>query len=154
MAGLAVLALAEQIKCTSSNRFHIPNLRANWHRATEYCFSLGMQLAIADSEEDHTKMVKFISESEVYNNESTVVWIGASDLAQEGVFYWHASGQRLRYTNWRSDNPDDFGGQEDCVNLVNIPASGWHWHANDAGCIAAHYFICENVHPKQAIELF
>ncbi|KAL1402858.1 hypothetical protein pipiens_019620 [Culex pipiens pipiens] len=154
VGGIFVLTLAQRIKCVSSSRYFIPSFKANWHKANEYCFFLGMRLALTDSVERHNAVVEEAKRSEVLDVAATVLWLGASDLGQEGLFYWHATGARVRFMNWRSDNPDDFGGVEDCVALVNIPDKGWHWHANDAGCEAEHYFICENDEHGQEIKEF
>ncbi|XP_055627943.1 C-type lectin 37Db-like [Toxorhynchites rutilus septentrionalis] len=140
-----VFAVAQQIHCTSPVRYVVSEFKANWFRASEYCFYRGMQLAIVKTPEEHRQMVEVSKDSHAFSNDSFIAWFGGNDLAEEGIFIWHATGERVRYANWRPGQPDNYGGDEDCMALMNIPASGWQWHANDGPCQNAHYFICQNI---------
>lgn len=113
-----------------------------------------MQLAIVETAEEHSKIVELAKDSDVFKADDFVMWIGADDLGEEGRFVWHATGERVRYANWRSGQPDDNQKLEDCVAIMNIPATGWHWHANDVPCWNSSYFICENVDQRQQIGTF
>merc|ERR1711971_1072932 len=42
------------------------------------------------------------------------------------------------YTNWAPDEPNDWGGNEDCVEASYN--QGWQW--NDLDCNAGNYFVC------------
>ncbi len=58
-------------------------------------------------------------------------WIGANDLVIEGTHVWAGgpeAGQPVFFTNWGSDEPNDVGGNEDC--LVIYPIGEW----NDENC--------------------
>ncbi|XP_058837790.1 perlucin-like [Topomyia yanbarensis] len=138
------LALGQQMKCFSTTRYYVPPFRANWIRATEYCFSIGMRIAIVQTPQEHNTVVELIKQSEIFNNASTITWLGASDLAREGTYIWHATGIRLQYTNWRPGQPDNMNGIEHCLALMNIPEQGWIWHGNDGPCENEHYFVCDN----------
>lgn len=131
---------------------NINPLQANWFKAAEYCFSLGMQLAITNSKEDHDRIVEAVKASPIYNAQDTIVFLGGNDLGEEGVFYWHSTGVRLAYAHWQSGQPDNWKGIEDCVALVNIP--GWNWVANDGSCESVHYFVCENVESIHDVGVF
>ncbi|XP_065073342.1 C-type lectin 37Db-like [Ochlerotatus camptorhynchus] len=148
------LSLAQQIKCRSPTRYMIPEFKANWFKATEYCFSLGMQLAVTNSKQHHDRIVEVVKSSPIYKEEDTVVLLGDNDLGEEGVFYWHSTGVRLTYAHWQTGQPDNWKGMEDCVALVNIPASGWNWVANDGSCESIHYFVCENVESIHDVGVF
>ncbi|XP_062549612.1 lectin subunit alpha-like [Armigeres subalbatus] len=154
VATVGVLSMAQQIKCRSPSRFMIPVFKANWFKATEFCFSLGMQLAITNSKEDHDRIVDAVKASPIYNANDTIVWIGGSDLAVEGDFYWHATGVRLVYAHWQPGQPDNWKNQEDCLSIVNVLSLGWRWVANDGNCEGLHYFVCENVEWIHNISVF
>lgn len=64
------------------------------------------------------------------------VWIGANDLLEEGRWMW-TDGTILAYKNWHKDEPNNFGGREDCGALWN----GMKW--NDWFCSSKAYYICE-----------
>ncbi|XP_055606467.1 perlucin-like [Uranotaenia lowii] len=146
-------SIGQQIKCVSSTRYLIPNFTANWHRANEYCFYLGMQLAIVETPGEHQIIASLVKDSEIFDVNRTVVWLGASDLGQEGIFYWHATGLRLKYAAWGRGQPDDWRGQEDCLVMANVPNNGWSWIANDSNCTAWYYFVCENMNASK-IDVF
>ena len=55
--------------------------------------------------------------------------IGLSDYCNEGEFTWKSDGSSLEYTNWRENEPNDYQGNEDCVQLDHN--SQW----NDLRCL-------------------
>ena len=59
-------------------------------------------------------------------------WIGLSDFAHEGTWRWQESHQEPSYTNWMSGQPDNDGGDENCVNKAfrSDPSGKW----NDQQC--------------------
>ncbi|XP_058824562.1 perlucin-like [Topomyia yanbarensis] len=151
---LCALALGQQMRCFATTRYYVPHFTANWYRAAEYCFSLGMRLAIVQTPQEHAAVVEVIKRSDIYNNDSTIAWLGASELAVEGTYYWHATGARLQYANWRPGQPDNYKGNEHCLALMNIPGQGWNWHANDGPCGNAHYFVCDNADADRNVGVF
>lgn len=64
-------------------------------------------------------------------------WIGASDLSREGEFTW-ADGAGLTFSSWADAQPDDFGGAEDCVELL-LRDGTW----NDQQCSEPNAYLCE-----------
>lgn len=67
------------------------------------------------------------------------VWLGASDRAEEGNFTWASSGRTIdaKKTFWRSGQPDNNDGREDCVHTY-----GEH-KMNDWGCDNRIPFLCQ-----------
>ena len=65
-------------------------------------------------------------------------WLGLSDTTSEGTFTWDG-GSDSPYSNWRSGEPNDFGGDEDCTWYAT--GGGGQW--NDKDCTASAYFACE-----------
>jgi hypothetical protein len=63
-------------------------------------------------------------------------WIGANDQASEGTFVWAGgpeAGQNISgiYANWFAGEPNDAGGNEDCV--VIYPRDDGRWEDNGCG---------------------
>ena len=53
---------------------------------------------------------------------------------------WSADDSELDYTDWYTDEPNNLGGNEDCLELS--AAHNWMW--NDASCKSFPIqFICE-----------
>ncbi|XP_001651192.2 perlucin [Aedes aegypti] len=148
------ICIAQQVKCVAISKYFIPNFTANWFKAFEYCNYLGMRLAIIDTATDQSKLVQMIESTDKFNNVSTEIWIGASDLAQETFFHWHSTGLRVQYTNWMQNQPDNAKGVEHCVEIRHIPAHGWNWKWNDRECTAMRYFVCENLDVGKEVVLF
>ena len=64
-------------------------------------------------------------------------WIGLSDVLQEGTFAWR-DGSELTYTNWKTSNPNNAGGEQHCVWARN-DGQGW----DDIVCRRTEEYICQ-----------
>ncbi|XP_048740007.2 CD209 antigen-like protein E [Ostrea edulis] len=64
------------------------------------------------------------------------VWMGASDISDEGKFLKLSNAKSIKYTNWGKGQPDDYK-TEDCVELLD--RGTW----NDRNCVYKDFFICE-----------
>ncbi|XP_055618599.1 perlucin-like [Toxorhynchites rutilus septentrionalis] len=145
---------AQRVKCVFESKYFIPNFTANWFKAVEYCNYLGMRLAVISSAEEQAKLTALVASTDKFSNVSTDIWIGGSDLAEEGNFYWHATGNRIVFTNWKKNQPDNGQKNEHCMEIRYIPEHSWDWHWNDRDCKAARYFVCENLEPGREITFF
>lgn len=65
-------------------------------------------------------------------------WISGSDLGTQHQWIWLSNGRPFNYRNWRAGEPDNFDGNERCLQL--LPNGQW----NDLCCDTQMYFICEN----------
>lgn len=101
---------------------------ATWATARSSCQDWGGDLV-----EVTTPAVNELIAAEVDDS----VWIGANDLQNEGEMVW-VSGAPVEYANWAQAQPDDFQGEEDCVER-RTPDGLW----NDAPCGGAKRAICE-----------
>ncbi|XP_048362422.1 mannose-binding protein C [Sphaerodactylus townsendi] len=64
-------------------------------------------------------------------------FLNVNDLQTEGLFVYE-NGKALGYTNWKKGEPNNYGGNEDCV--VIIPENA-QW--NDFNCEQRGLIICE-----------
>ncbi|XP_005092781.2 uncharacterized protein LOC101854311, partial [Aplysia californica] len=70
-------------------------------------------------------------------NSSHYAWIGLDDLSEEGIFVWADGTPLLGWSTWNSNEPNDWGGYEECGHLV----SSGNW--NDIVCWATMRYICQ-----------
>lgn len=66
-------------------------------------------------------------------------WIGGNDIDAEGQWRWVTSGNPLTFTDWAPGEPNNTGGNEDCLLL--LPNTAYQW--NDATCSTRSLYICE-----------
>ncbi|KAI6655606.1 hypothetical protein LOD99_2104 [Oopsacas minuta] len=95
------------------------NFYWNWAQARDLCVKWGGDLATVRSEQE-----SILLESIGYVD----CWIGLNDIDNEGSFVW-ADGSTSSYRNWDIDEPNDRGGNEDCVHIIT---QAW----NDFPCTA------------------
>lgn len=70
------------------------------------------------------------------------MWTSGTDQGQEGIFVWMSTGKGFTYTHWRGIQPDNAGGNENCVHVWKSEGNGFHtW--NDWICSKKLYYICE-----------
>ena len=70
------------------------------------------------------------------------IWLGATDLAKEGTFVWDLTRQPVGYSNWLPGQPDNYGGNENCMHIISGDPGKW----NDAPCdYRGHITMCEQI---------
>ncbi|XP_019528477.2 perlucin-like [Aedes albopictus] len=147
LAFWAALTSAQDLYCTSPSKFYISRVIHNWIGAAEYCHLLGMRMAVIDTEAKQNEVVRLVEHSLIFNVTKTDLWIGASDLAEEGTFVWLETGIEISkgYTNWARTQPDNLGSVEHCLHMWYEPAKNLTWHWNDWDCERKLVVVCENV---------
>ena len=65
-------------------------------------------------------------------------WIGATDQETEGVWKW-PNGNTLDFTNWRTGQPNNYGGSQNCAALNYRDAGKW----DDVDCETRRPYICK-----------
>jgi hypothetical protein len=66
-----------------------------------------------------------------------ITWLGATDRELEGTFVWR-DGRPVVYSSWEAGEPNDLGGNEECVELRELG----RW--NDEECSRGRSFLCES----------
>ena len=82
----------------------------SWENAQQTCLSLGGSLAKISNSGENLFLANQLPASSA--------WIGASDAVVEGQFRW-TDGSMLSYSNWYPGQPNDYGMQQDYVELRN-----------------------------------
>ncbi|XP_067686886.1 perlucin-like protein [Haliotis asinina] len=109
--------------------------KEEWAEASLICGTYHGYLAVIESSSEND-FVKGLMRSSGVNE---AVWIGASDLFQEGVFRWAATNQKLSFTDWRAGEPNNMNTAENCVEIEYYLQDQW----NDNLCSKKQPFICE-----------
>ena len=101
-----------------------------YRAAAEACKALNGHLAVFDSPEAY-------ADSGV--RQPGGFWIGINDIEAEGVYVAEPDGERVSVTNWRAGEPNNVGGNEDCV-MVDGSTGQW----NDGNCEHSLPAFCQS----------
>ena len=107
----------------------------NWWNAANWCTARGYYLnTINDATENN-----FVVSYAWYYEYWSMWWIGLHDQTWEGTWQWvGAAGSG--YSAWWYGEPNDWGGNEDCGELIRFSNAYW----NDAPCAGVQNYICES----------
>ena len=78
------------------------------------------------------------SQVRLAGNKQERYWIAANDLKVENQFV-SSNGSNKTYFNWDLDEPNQYKGNEDCVEVRLDRDGGW----NDVPCNNKKTFVCE-----------
>lgn len=123
---LAILMIVCVFSCEKSNepsemeltnyqsygehRYAITSDKLNWDEAKQFAIEQGGYLVIIDSNEENSFIRETYRITLNVNNED-ILWIGLSDVAEEGTFRW-VNGEIPTFTNWSIGEPNnDYGTQ-------------------------------------------
>ncbi|KAK7162145.1 hypothetical protein R3I94_004710 [Phoxinus phoxinus] len=109
----------------------------SWAEAEEQCVDLGGNLASVHSQITHNFLKTFVKKN---SKGSTRTWIGAHDAPQEFIWFW-SDGSKFEYNDWHTDEPNNTGGSERCVEMAYGGENRW----NDAPCGTLLPFVCYRV---------
>nr|XP_055060105.1 C-type lectin domain family 4 member E-like isoform X2 [Misgurnus anguillicaudatus] len=110
---------------------YISTEKKSWSDSRQFCRDRGGDLIIINTEEEQ----RYIS-----SIAKDVVWIGLSDIAEEGKMKW-VDNTPLIKGFWVENEPNDFSGSEDCVDLNPTKPVLNNW--NDLPCTDTRKWICD-----------
>ncbi|XP_052068956.1 perlucin-like protein [Mytilus californianus] len=93
---------------------------------------------------DDAKTQQFLTDLMIKIN-SIGMYIGLNDLVTEGTFHWVANGKQATYFNWGPTQPNNRGGNENCVAMRVDPVIGFNYSWTDGPCTVPTTYICEMV---------
>ena len=110
--------------------------RLPWVDAVNSCTSMGGYLTETDDDDEFAYTVTLAKKFDVGRD----MWLGASDIAEEGVFIWNRSKKKIDdiYTAWNRGEPNG-NVRENCIALQVHGAYKW----NDSYCHYAFSYLCE-----------
>ncbi len=119
-----VVEFGETIHTFRGNSYVVINQNTTWQEARAYAKSLSGHLVTISDEEENC----FVAELAIEKGVLQSFWIGLTDELEEGRFAW-ITGEPLIYQNWYPGEPNNYGGDEDYVE-VGFP-SAYLWNDND-----------------------
>ncbi|XP_066508667.1 CD209 antigen-like protein E [Hoplias malabaricus] len=118
------------IKSLGSSYYYISDDSKTWSEARNVCKAKGADLLIINSKEEQ----EFIKKLNLY------VWLGLTDAEKEGEWKW-VDGSLLTNKFWKTGEPNDAHGDEDCVAFAETSDPLMTW--NDIPCSYKAGWICE-----------
>nr|XP_058957414.1 C-type mannose receptor 2-like [Pocillopora verrucosa] len=104
--------------------------RVAWQDARQACQRIrGGDLASIHSAAENDFITRHVSGA---------CWIGLNDLRAEGNFQW-SDGSSFVYQKYSNKEPNDFYGQEDCIEIRSWLAGSW----NDLNCGIDLCYVCK-----------
>jgi len=82
------------------------------------------------------------------NSSVTIAWLGANDADTEGTWQWQTgvlSGTTIATTYWASGEPNQQGGNEDCLSLIRMAGTSATASWNDKECSDTAAYIVEYI---------
>ncbi|KAJ8036335.1 Macrophage mannose receptor 1 [Holothuria leucospilota] len=108
--------------------------RRSWYDGRDNCQVQGGDLVIIHSQEIQSFIISKMQEV------GFPIYIGLSDITNRGQFRW-VDGTPVDYTNWDGREPNEVGGEEDCVEMLFGYGEVGRW--NDIGCDGSKGYICQ-----------
>lgn len=90
-----------------------------WDSAQTYCMSLGGDLATITTQEEQEAVFSYIDKFDIDKD----VWIGITDVNEEGNWSSWITGESVNYENWGSGEPDN-GGEQDYGAICPVERKG------------------------------
>lgn len=116
----------------------------SWYDARDSCQAQDGELVIIHSQEIQSFI---ITKMKQVNFE---VYIGLSDITDNQRFRW-VDGTAVDYTNWDGREPNESGGEEDCVEMLWKNEAVGRW--NDIPCDTISGYMCQrnidDAYPQQ-----
>ena len=108
-----------------------------WVDAVNSCTSMGGYLTETDDDDEFAYTVTLAKTFDVGRD----MWLGASDIAEEGVFIWNRSKKKIDdiYTAWKRGEPNG-NVNESCLS-IQMYTRAYKW--NDLPCNTARPYLCE-----------
>ncbi|XP_044191071.1 lactose-binding lectin l-2-like [Thunnus albacares] len=105
-----------------------------WADAELHCVSEKANLVSIHSLEEHNFVKSLIKN---FDHAEGLTWIGLSDIHKEGRWMW-SDGSAVDFVFWNSGEPNNYGGNEDCVH--NNDGTDLKW--NDRPCSHTLPSVC------------
>ncbi|KAG5865880.1 hypothetical protein JTB14_034857 [Gonioctena quinquepunctata] len=101
----------------------------------EFCQMINMRLVTISSEEENSRIHKYIRDTMAGDN----WWTSGTRILDGERWVWMSNGEQVEYTNWLAGQPDNIN--DLCLHLIEQRNIGLFW--NDANCNTVYGVICE-----------
>ena len=126
-------------KRNGNSFYFIGSGELTWNEAKRWCENIGGHLPEVVSKDDQEYLKSLVKSVNSLSSSSYGVWLGGSDVDNEGAWIWMYSKRPLVFTAWKKDEPNNDGGRGHCLHLYKSVDYLW----NDLSCDRKLAFICE-----------
>ncbi|XP_078374837.1 uncharacterized protein LOC144658301 [Oculina patagonica] len=141
------------IEALCGSSYLLFTVRETWSNAQARCRSLGAELVKIESAVEN-KFLKSTFFALSAGSFGVTYWIGLSDQVEEGKWMWTDGSLLANYTNWGNNNPNNYGGNQNCGHMSigdfeigHHTFYGFHGEWNDLECDFELGYICEKIYP-------
>ncbi|XP_067684234.1 C-type lectin-like [Haliotis asinina] len=113
------------------------NDKYTWPEAVFQCEKHGAYLASIETQEESADMHALTEELNLGDLDK--IWIGLSDVREEGVWVWESTRQNATFFDWAPAEPNQKATEQDCVILYGKQHLQWA----DDQCLYKYEYICE-----------
>lgn len=117
-------------------------LQANWFNAQRFCSILGAELFVANDYVDKILVAEYLKNQDLIAARYwDSMWAGINCLGNDRNFVRAKDGTSV-YLDWMRAEPNNRGGDEDCVSFVNYEGE-WGSGYLDIKCSLELKYICQ-----------
>lgn len=113
MAGITVQAAGYTEITYKGHTYRRYDVGMTWTQAKKYCKSLGGHLATITSSGEQKALKNLIKDGE-----KNQYWLGGT--VENGIAGW-ITGEKFKYKNWSTGQPDNYGTGENYIQMYRIP---------------------------------
>ncbi|KAF6209142.1 hypothetical protein GE061_014886 [Apolygus lucorum] len=126
-----------------TKKFELFTTEVVWEDALIKCKERHSDLATVRSKAEDDLVYKLYKDQ--YPAFNKYLWIGGTRLDSEKGFFWMTDGQPVNenFTNWMTGEPNNAGGNEQCLSYEWGGAQGKELGWNDLDCAVTSPYICE-----------
>ena len=107
----------------------------DWNGAESACNQVGAHLASVHSQDEASYIRCLQDPTSVHRT-----WIGGKRNGD--VFQW-IDGSDFQFYYWKANEPDNYQGNENCIEIISDPGKESHDRWNDAPCESQGKFVCK-----------
>ncbi|XP_006814537.2 zonadhesin-like [Saccoglossus kowalevskii] len=111
------------VQRSSTSIYKLVDSPVNWYEGKESCEAMGCVLAQPKSEQENNAIFALLPISGFY-------WIGVTDFDHEGRFTYYTDDQDIVYNNWRFGEPNNFNGDQNCVDIGASDSQWFDYNCN------------------------
>ncbi|XP_028129359.1 C-type lectin mannose-binding isoform-like [Diabrotica virgifera virgifera] len=121
------------------NVYYLGDKQVTWSDAIIACQAVGMSLVSIQSQAKQDEIINYLEVRKVnYTGLDNSIWISGNRRLDKVKWFWLAV-EPIIYTNFLPGEPNNSGGNEECLTVVYSGRPGW----NDIACSSKFYPLCE-----------
>ncbi|XP_017098817.2 C-type lectin 37Db-like [Drosophila bipectinata] len=140
--GLAARRCPPNFNLVGHKCLYISPEKADWFTADRFCGSLGAEIYVADDSDDKMLLTEYLSTHDLIAERYwDSMWAGINCLGNNRNFVRARDGSAV-FLDWMRAEPNNRGGDEDCVSFVNYEGD-WNSGYLDVKCSLDLKYICQ-----------